>query len=66
MRDLEIPDRVLIGGDNTIEGKKAVNLLVEYLFFMGSKKKYFNNKFMVIRTFKINCKCFFSSKNIFN
>jgi len=29
MRDLEIPDRVLIGGDNTIEGQKAVNLLVK-------------------------------------
>ena len=29
MRDLEIPDRVLIGGDNTIEGQKAVDCLVE-------------------------------------
>ena len=29
MRDLEIPDRVLIGGDNTIEGKKAIDSLVE-------------------------------------
>ena len=29
MRDLEIPDRVLIGGDNTIEGKKAINSFVE-------------------------------------
>ena len=29
MRDLEIPDRVLIGGENTIEGKRAVNSLVE-------------------------------------
>ena len=29
MRDLEIPDRVLIWGDNTIEGKKAINSLVE-------------------------------------
>ena len=29
MRDLEIPDRVLIGGDNTIQGKKAVNSLVK-------------------------------------
>ena len=29
MRDLEIPDRVLIGGDNTTEGKKAINSLVE-------------------------------------
>ena len=29
MRDLEIPDRVLIGGDNTIEGKKAINSLVD-------------------------------------
>ena len=29
MRDLEIPDRVLIGGDNSIEGKKAINSLVE-------------------------------------
>ena len=29
MRDLEIPDRVLIGGDNTIEGKRAIESLVE-------------------------------------
>ena len=29
MRDLEIPDRVLIGGDNTAEGKKAIDCLVE-------------------------------------
>tara|TARA_B100001113_G_scaffold349472_1_gene344934 strand:+ start:391 stop:1776 length:1386 start_codon:yes stop_codon:yes gene_type:complete len=29
MRDLEIPDRVLIGGDNTIEGQKAVDSLVK-------------------------------------
>ena len=29
MRDLEIPDRVLIGGDNTIKGQKAVDSLVE-------------------------------------
>ena len=29
MRDLEIPDRVLIGGDNTEEGKKAIECLVE-------------------------------------
>ena len=28
MRDLEIPDRVLIGGDNTEEGKKAISSLV--------------------------------------
>ena len=27
MRDLEIPDRVLIGGDNTVKGKKAVESL---------------------------------------
>jgi len=29
MRDLEIPDRVLIGGDNTAKGKKAVKSLVD-------------------------------------
>ncbi len=29
MRNLEIPDRVLIGGDNTVEGKKATDSLVE-------------------------------------
>ena len=28
MRDLEIPDRVLIGGDNTDDGKKAIDSLV--------------------------------------
>ncbi len=29
MRDLEIPDRVLIGGDSTPEGQKAIDSLVE-------------------------------------
>ena len=29
MRNLEIPDRVLIGGDNNVEGKKAIDSLVE-------------------------------------
>ena len=29
MRDLEIPDRVLIGGDKTIEGEKAIKSLVK-------------------------------------
>ena len=29
MRDLEIPDRVLIGGDNTTNGKKAIKSLVK-------------------------------------
>ncbi len=29
MRDLEIPDRVLIGGDKTIEGEKAIESLVK-------------------------------------
>ena len=29
MRDLEIPDRVLIGGDNTADGKNAIDSLVE-------------------------------------
>ena len=29
MRNLEIPDRVLIGGDNTVEGKKAIESLVQ-------------------------------------
>ena len=29
MRDLEIPDRVLIGGENTNEGKKAIESLVK-------------------------------------
>ena len=29
MRDLEIPDRVLIGGDKTVEGKKAIESLVK-------------------------------------
>ena len=29
MRDLEIPDRVLIGGDNTVEGKRAIESLVK-------------------------------------
>ena len=29
MRDLEIPDRVLIGGDNTYEGKRAIESLVK-------------------------------------
>ena len=40
MRDLEIPDRVLIGGDNTIEGKKAVESLVK-IYSRGFQEKTF-------------------------
>ena len=38
MRDLEIPDRVLIGGDKTPEGKIAINALVE-IYLNGCPKK---------------------------
>ena len=38
MRDLEIPDRVLIGGDQTIQGLKAVNSLLKFIY-LGFQKK---------------------------
>ena len=41
MRDLEVPDRVIIGGDNTIKGKEAISSLVKIYYIMGSKKKIF-------------------------
>ena len=38
MRDLEIPDRVLIGGENTPKGKKAIQSLVDiYLSWVPEK-----------------------------
>ena len=44
MRNLEVPDRVLIGGDmSTKAGQDAVNAFGQYLFELGSKKSYFNN-----------------------
>ena len=53
INDLFKSDRVLIGGENTISGKKAVDSL-KYISKMDSKNKNLTNKCMVSRTFKIS------------
>ena len=66
MRDLEIPDRVLIGGDNTIEGKKAINSLVEIYASWVPKENILTTNLWSSELSKLNCKCIFSSKDIIN
>ena len=53
INDLFKSDRVLIGGENTISGKKAVDSL-KNISKMDSKNKNLTNKCMVSRTFKIS------------
>jgi UDP-glucose 6-dehydrogenase len=43
MRDLQIPDRVIIGGDNTKKGKEAIQSLVN-IFFLGTQEAYILTK----------------------
>lgn len=55
--DLQNPDRVLIGGEETPEGKRAVDALVSIYAHCPSRTDYYN-KYLVGRTFKVNGQCF--------
>ena len=49
MRDLAMPDRVLIGGNQTKEGKEAIAALVDVYSSWVCQRKHINHQFMVIR-----------------
>ena len=49
MRDLAMPDRVLIGGNQTKEGKEAIAALGGCIQLLGIQRKYINHQFMVFR-----------------
>ena len=62
MRDLEIPDRVLIGGDNTIEGKKAINSLVEIYSSWVPKKNILTTNLWSSELSKLTANAFLAQR----
>ena len=49
MRDLAMPDRVLIGGNQTKEGLEAIAALVDVYSSWVAKRKHINHQFVVFR-----------------
>ena len=62
MRDLEIPDRVLIGGDNTIEGKKAIDSLVEIYSSWVPKKNILTTNLWSSELSKLTANAFLAQR----
>ena len=62
MRDLEIPDRVLIGGDNTIEGKKAIDCLVEIYSSWVPKKNILTTNLWSSELSKLTANAFLAQR----
>ncbi len=62
MRDLEIPDRVLIGGDNTIEGKKAIDSLVEIYASWVPKKNILTTNLWSSELSKLTANAFLAQR----
>ena len=62
MRDLEIPDRVLIGGDNTIEGKKAVDSLVKIYSTWVPKKNILTTNLWSSELSKLTANAFLAQR----
>ena len=63
IQDLFKSDRVLIGGDDSDTGKKAVDKLVDIYANWIPKKKILITKCLVIRISQISFKCNVSPKN---
>jgi UDPglucose 6-dehydrogenase len=62
MRDLEIPDRVLIGGDDTVEGKKAINCLVEIYSSWVPKKNILTTNLWSSELSKLTANAFLAQR----
>ncbi len=62
MRDLEIPDRVLIGGDDTIEGKKAIDSLVEIYSSWVPKKNILTTNLWSSELSKLTANAFLAQR----
>lgn len=57
IEDLINPERVLIGGDQSLDGKAAIDQLAEIYARWVPVEKNFKNKCLVIRTVKTHGKC---------
>ena len=62
MRDLVIPDRVLIGGDNTVQGKKAVDSLVEIYASWVPKKNILTTNLWSSELSKLTANAFLAQR----
>ena len=62
MRDLEIPDRVLIGGDNTVEGKEAINSLVKIYSSWVPKKNILTTNLWSSELSKLTANAFLAQR----
>ena len=62
MRDLEIPDRVLIGGDNTNKGKRAMASLVEIYSSWVPKKNILTTNLWSSELSKLTANAFLAQR----
>jgi len=62
MRDLEIPDRVLIGGDKTIEGEKAIESLVKIYSSWVPKKNILTTNLWSSELSKLTANAFLAQR----
>ena len=62
MRDLEIPDRVLIGGDNTPRGKKAIESLVNIYSSWVPKKNILTTNLWSSELSKLTANAFLAQR----
>ena len=62
MRDLEIPDRVLIGGDNTPSGKAAIDSLVEIYSSWVPKKNILTTNLWSSELSKLTANAFLAQR----
>ena len=62
MRDLEIPDRVIIGGDNTPAGKKAIDYLVKIYSAWVPKKNILTTNLWSSELSKLTANAFLAQR----
>ena len=62
MRDLEVPDRVIIGGDNTPDGKKAINALVKVYSSWVPKKNILTTNLWSSELSKLTANAFLAQR----
>ena len=62
MRDLEVPDRVIIGGDNTIKGKEAISSLVKIYSSWVPKKNILTTNLWSSELSKLTANAFLAQR----
>ena len=64
--DLENPDRVLIGGEQTPDGRAAIQKLVDLYAHWVPVEKNFNHQRLVFGAFQADCQCVSGTAHFFN